>query len=58
VLGVALVEQIAVFDEQKAVGDQRRDAGEVAIGQLRKPGAVDLVAVAVENPQSGAVLSA
>src|SRR6202040_710027 len=36
-------------------GNQRRDAGEVAISQLWKPGAVNLVAVAIINPQAGAV---
>src|SRR5438105_14306696 len=56
VLGVALVEQVAVLDEQEAVGDQWWDAGEVAIGQLRKPGAVHLSAAAVEDPHPGPVL--
>ena len=56
VFGVAVIEEIAVLDEQQAVHDQRRDAGVIAECIQREPGAVDLVTVAVENPQSGAVL--
>src|SRR5438874_1540044 len=54
VFGVAVIEEIAVLDEQQAVHDQRRDAGVIAKCIQREPGAVDLVTVAVENPQSGA----
>src|SRR5205807_9960891 len=56
VFGVAVIEEIAVLDEQQAVHDQRRDAGVIAECIQREPGAVDLVTVAIENPKSGAVL--
>ncbi len=58
VLGIALVEQVAVFDEQQAVDDQRRNAGVVGIGVLREPRAIDLLAVAIEDPQAGPVFFA
>ena len=56
VLGIMVVEEIAIFDEQQAVRDQRRDAREIAERVQRETGAVDLVAAAVVNPEAGAVL--
>src|SRR5205814_2358730 len=41
VLGITLVEQIAVFDEQEAVDDQWWDRGKALEGPLRELGAIE-----------------
>src|SRR5207244_1133430 len=55
-LGVALIEQVAVLDEEEAADDQRGNAGEAAVGPLGELRAVELIAVPVENPEPGLVL--
>src|SRR5262249_26110911 len=50
------VEQVAVFDEQQAADDKIGNALVIGIDPLGKFGAIDLVAVAVVDPEAGLVL--
>src|SRR5438045_1278377 len=58
--GVALrllsVEQVAVLDEEQASGNEVGDVLEIGVGALREPGGVDLLFIAVVNPDTRLVL--